>query len=104
MLFTEPIALLKSLYGAYTLAVFYLFYVAYPYVLTRIYGFGLKQCDLAYISLAMGSLLAIVVVGVVDKTLYQKAKSKALDGRLPPEARMYGAMVASILLPVSLFW
>jgi len=97
MLFAEPIVFLTSLYAAYTLAVFYLFYVAYPYILSRVYGFGLKQSGLAYISLAVGSISAILVAGIIDKTLYQRAKSRAKDGRPAPEARMYGAMV-------SLFW
>ncbi|EXJ65875.1 uncharacterized protein A1O5_10851, partial [Cladophialophora psammophila CBS 110553] len=104
MLLTEPILLLVSLYGAFALGVFYLFYVAYPYILSRVYSFGLKDIGLAYISLAVGSLLAIPAAIAIDKTLYQRARAKTPDGRPPPEARMYGAMVPSGLLPFSLLW
>jgi MFS family permease len=104
MLFTEPIVFLTALHGSYALALFYVYYIAIPYIMLNVYGFTLKQVGLSFLPMVVGSLLAIPVFITIEKTLYQMAKVRSLDNKAPPEARLYGAMFASVLLPISLFW
>lgn len=104
MLFTEPIVFLTALHGSYALALFYVYYIAIPYVMLNVYGFTLKEVGLSFLPMVIGSLLAIPVFIAIEKTLYQKAKTRSPEKKAPPEARLYGAMIASVLLPISLFW
>lgn len=104
MPFTDIIQFLVSLYAAFTFGLWYVYYIAYPYVLSTVYAFNTEDLGRAYSSTVIGATLAIPVAGIVDKIFYQKARARAVDGRAAPEARLYGAMLASILLPVSLFW
>lgn len=104
MLFTEPIVSFTALHGAFAVALFYVYYIALPYVLIYEYGFTLKEIGLSFLPMVVGSFLAVPAFIVIEKTLYQKAKLRSLDKKAPPEARLYGAMIGSVLLPISLFW
>lgn len=104
MLFTEPIVFLTALHGSYALALFYVYYIAIPYVLLNVYGFTLKNIGLSFLPMVVGSVLAIPVFIAIEKTLYQKAKMRSPEKKAPPEARLYSAMIASVMLPISLFW
>ena len=78
-------------------------YIAIPYVMLNMYRFTLKEYGLSFLPMVIGSLLAIPVF-IAIKTLYQKAEMRNLDEKTPLEARLYGAIIASILLPISLLW
>ncbi|KAI9742874.1 MAG: hypothetical protein M1818_003603 [Claussenomyces sp. TS43310] len=108
MLYTEPIVIAWSLYIGFSFAVLYSFFAAFPYVYRTVYGFDIQQIGLTFVSIAIGSILGALTVILVDRLLYQKRhmirKSQGAAGAVPPEYRLYAAMVGSFGLPVGLFW
>lgn len=59
---------------------------------------------LAFLSIAVGSVLGSCTVILIDRLVYQKRYAKLLGGQVAPEQRLYAAMVGSLGLPVGLFW
>ncbi len=93
MFFTEPIVAFTALHGAFAVAMFYVYYVALPYVMIILYGFTLKEVGLSFLPMVVGSVFAVPSFIVIEKTLYQKAKLRSPDKKAPPEARLFGAMI-----------
>jgi hypothetical protein len=60
---------------------------------------------MAFAPLLVGSLIAILVLGLFDRLSYQKYRTAAIRSGsvVLPEKRLYPAMLGSILLPISLF-
>ncbi|TVY83941.1 Polyamine transporter [Lachnellula suecica] len=108
MLFTEPIVGFLALYISFNLAVLYSFFASLPTVFSGVYGFTAEQSSLVFIALAIGCVLGLITIIVVDTYVYQRMFQAALiDGRhgiVAPEHRLYCAMLGSIGLPVGLFW
>ena len=103
MLISEPIVLSLTIYTAYAYAMIFSFFGSLPYVLELDYGFDSRQVGLAFISVIIGYLLATIMFGIFDSTLYAKARTAA--GGLPaPEHRLYSGLVGSIFIPIGLFW
>ena len=103
MLFTEPIVLFFGLYNSFTFSVLFAFFAAYPYTFTSVYGFNTWQYGLAFLGILIGVLLASVTVITIDRKVYMKKFREALqEGRtlLPPEQRLYAAMVGSFTVPI----
>lgn len=108
MLYTEPIVLAWSLYIGFSFAVVYSFFAAFPYVYTNVYGFTIQYNGLAFLSIAVGSIIGSVHVIVVDRYQYRRAfaawKVQGAIGKCAPEHRLCAAMAGSIAVPVGLFW
>jgi len=104
MLFTEPIVASITVYNAFVFGELFAFFASYPYVFTKVYGFSSAQVGLAFIGVLVGTVLGVLTFMVVDKTLYAKAKQRALDGKPPPEERLYTSMFGSFGISISLFW
>ncbi|KAL9081040.1 MAG: hypothetical protein Q9157_000356 [Trypethelium eluteriae] len=77
MLFVEPIMLPTSLFMAWCQIILFVFYVAYPYILANLYSFSLSQVGLSFLPLFIGTTLAVPVLGVIDKQVYQVQVAKA---------------------------
>lgn len=104
MLFVESIVLFMTIYMAFNFAVFYSFFAAFPYIFGGQYGFTLGQQGLTFISVALGCVFGFVAVVYIDRRTYPTLETKYGVGAVPPEYRLYGAMVGSAFNPVSLFW
>lgn len=105
MLLVEPIVAFIALYAAFAFGVLFMFFSAYPYVFQRVYGFTTGQVGLTFLGIFLGTLLAVLTFYIFDRTLYAKAKRRALPRTIPPpEERMYTSMAGSIGIPASLFW
>lgn len=107
MLFTEPIVASFAIYVSFNFAVLFGFLASIPLIFTSVYGFTHAQSGLPFIAIAIGVLLSIPTMMLLDRTLYQKHYRRAMsEGRkgIAPEHRLYGAMVGSLGLPISLFW
>lgn len=104
MLFTEPIVASFAIYVSFNFAVLFGFLASIPLIFTTVYGFSDSQSGLPFIAIAIGCLLAIPTMMLLDRTLYRKQTRKVGKGLVAPEHRLYGAMVGSIGLPISLFW
>lgn len=104
MLFVESIVLFMTIYMAFNFAVFYSFFAAFPYIFGGQYGFTPSQQGLTFISIALGCVVGFLAVVYIDQRTYPKLESKYGVGSVPPEYRLYGAMVGCALNPISLFW
>ncbi|KAF3770428.1 MFS general substrate transporter [Cryphonectria parasitica EP155] len=102
LLFREPIVFLVSIYMAIVYGTLYMMFPAFPIIfeLDKHWSAGLS--GLAFVGILVGMVFAIAYA-MVDNIRYTKI-SKKLGGDVPPEARLPGAIVGSILLPVGLFW
>ncbi|KXX76209.1 Polyamine transporter 4 [Madurella mycetomatis] len=104
MLFVESIVLFMTIYMAFNFAVFYSFFAAFPYIFGGHYGFTLAQQGLTFISIALGCVVGFLAVVYIDRRTYSRLEAKYGVGVVPPEHRLYGAMVGCALNPASLFW
>lgn len=104
MLFVESIVLFMTIYMAFNFAVFYSFFAAFPYVFGGKYGFTPGQEGLTFISVALGCVIGFLAVVYIDRRTYPTLEAKYGVGAVPPEHRLYGAMVGCALNPISLFW
>lgn len=104
MFCVEPVVASFTSYVAINFGMLYSFFAAFPYVFETQYSFNLGQVGLTFLGLGVGVVIGCALIIVLARTVYQRQKAKASDGKVPPEARLYIAMIGSILLPVSLFW
>jgi multidrug resistance protein len=107
MLFTEPIVGFMSLYNAFTFSILFAFFEAFPLVFNGIYGFTISQVGLAFLSVAIGVVIAVVTALIIDVTKFQKEYRKSVsEGRtaVAPEHRLYAAMYGSFGITIGLFW
>lgn len=113
MLFTETTVGFVCIYTGFQFALLYTFVVASPYVFASVYGFDLSQQGLSFLGLITGCIIAPYVILLIDWKLYQPKLTRlravqASDANnltitLPPEDRLYGAMIGSFILPIGLF-
>jgi MFS family permease len=104
MLVAEPIVMAWALYHSFAFGVLFAFFDSYPYVFIRTYGFTFGQVGLAFLGIAIGTILAVLTFIVIDKTIYQKKKQAAAPGRPAPEERLYTSMLGAFGVPIALFW
>lgn len=108
LLVQEPIVAAFSIYLAVVFAVLFSFFDAFPIVFGGVYGFELGQKGLSFIGLFIGVAIGIVVHLFLDRiTYYKKTRARQAHGdstSLPPEERLYAAMLGAPLITISLFW
>jgi MFS family permease len=106
MISTEPIVRYTTMMAAVYQGVIYCFYVAFPLVFQTAYDFTEYQIGMSFLSLFIGSILGLLVLIMCDKWRYQPAvvQARQTGGTVLPEERLYPAMLAGLMMPVSLFW
>ena len=108
MLFTEPICTCFSVYSAFNFGVLFAYFTAVTWVYRTVYHFSVGEAGLIFISIALGCLIATAIFIFIDRHTYRKqALARIAAGnhkQLPPELRLYPAMVGAFLLPIGLFW
>lgn len=77
--------------------VIFILYASFPVVLERNYQFSPYQVGLAFLPMLVGTLLSAPVLSMVDR------RKRRLN-RSVPEDNLPGAMLAALLLPISLLW
>ena len=114
MLVTESIVAFFSAYTAFNFSVLFGFFAAFPLVFERlapeiqIYHFNTGEGGLVFLGIGIGVVLATLIFIVMDRMIYRrKTLRRRTEGDftpLPPEERLWPAMLGSLLLPISLFW
>lgn len=109
MLFTETIVTLFDLYVAIDFGLLNAFFPAFPYVFRQQYSLGLVGIGLTFLGQAVGSICGFFITVAFDRYYYQprsRAIKKQEKGpkKLPPEQRLWIAMLGAPMLPISLFW
>ncbi|TQS32492.1 hypothetical protein Golomagni_07189, partial [Golovinomyces magnicellulatus] len=80
------------------------FFAAIPYTMSTVYGFTIEQSGLVFLSVAVGCALGLVTVIVCDVKYYKPQVANFPVGKVPPEFRLYSAIIGSFGLPIGLFW
>lgn len=102
LLFREPIVFLVSIYMAIVYGTLYMMFAAFPIIFQLEKGWSVGLSGLAFMGILVGMVFAIAYA-MLDNIRYTRI-AKATEGLVPPEARLPGAIVGSILLPIGLFW
>lgn len=102
LLFREPIVFLLSLYMAIVYGTLYMLFAAYPIVFQGVRGWNQGVASLPFLGIMVGMMLA-VVYSIWDNKRYVKVEEKH-NGFAPPEARLAPCLIASVTIPVGLFW
>lgn len=102
LLFLEPIVLLVSIYMAIVYGTLYMMFAAFPIIFQVNKGWSAGLSGLAFLGIMVGMVFAIIYA-LFDNIRYTRI-AKATDGPVAPEARLPGAIVGSVLLPIGLFW
>lgn len=103
ILFLSPIVFLLSLYLAVVYAYLYLSFTTFGAVFQGIYGFSLGISGLVYIGLGIGCLIGTLWCGPFSDWLLHRLAAKN-NGVTKPEYRLPILLIASVLVPVGLFW
>ena len=112
MLVTEPLVGYICLYTGFQFALLYTFVVASPWVFATVYDFGLSAQGLSFLGLVTGCCIAPFFIVATDRFMYQPRLTRLRNNpdpaqhgpSLPPEARLFGALYGSVVLPIGLLW
>lgn len=104
MLLREPIVGFICLYVSAEFGTLFAFFAAVPYTFGKTYRFTMEQSGLVFLSIVIGCVLGLVTVILCDVLIYRKKIAQFPPGKVPPEHRLYPAMIGSIGLPIGLFW
>lgn len=104
MLLTEPIVAFICLYVACEFATLFSFFAAIPLIFESVYGFSLEDSGLAFLAIVVSCLLGALIVLLCDVFLYRRQATKYPSHKIPPEYRLYPALLGSVGLPIGLFW
>ncbi|RSL84887.1 hypothetical protein CEP51_003614 [Fusarium floridanum] len=107
MLLVEPVIFPTALVSAIAQGVVFCLYAAYPLILSTAYSFNLAQIGLSFLPMFVGNVLAVPVLGIIDRSTAVREHFSATDAvgsTLLPERRLGGAILGGILMPISLFW
>ncbi|KAF7717493.1 MFS-type transporter [Penicillium ucsense] len=102
LLFREPIVFLLSLYMAIIYGTLYMLFAAFPIVYQVNRGWSQGIGGLAFLGIMVGMIIA-VIYSLWDNKRYINVQEKH-EGFAPPEARLPPTMVASVAIPIGLFW
>ncbi|KAK2070592.1 hypothetical protein P8C59_005076 [Phyllachora maydis] len=107
LLFKEPIVLLTSVYTAIVYGTLYMLFAAFPIVFEGSRGWSVGVGGLAFIGLAVGMFVGVLYAVWDDRryaALVEKMGGPTSRHAPPPEARLPPSIIASVLLPLGLFW
>lgn len=104
MLLLEPIVSFTCLYISCAFGTLFSFFAAVPYTFSKVYGFTIEQSGLVFLSITIGCFLGIITVFLCDIYIYRKQIPKHPRHSVPPEHRLYPALIGSLGLPLGLFW
>ncbi|KAI9931943.1 hypothetical protein MW887_009444 [Aspergillus wentii] len=102
LLFREPIVFLLSLYMAIVYGTLYMLFAAYPIVYEEVRGWNQGVGSLPFLGIMVGMLSAVIYT-IPDNNRYIKVQDEN-GGFAPPEARLSPCLIASVTIPVGLFW
>jgi hypothetical protein len=107
MFFTEIIVGTFAFYIGFNFAIYYSLFAALPYIFIKTYDFDLGSQGLVFLGLAVGNVLAFMLVVVFSRISYKnmvKAINAGKAVKPPPEKRLLLALIGSIFVPIGLFW
>lgn len=108
MFAVEPVVFFFTLYVAINFGMLYAFFAAFPYVFSTVYGFDLGQVGLTFIGIGVGCIIGCAFIILFFRLFYKPkvvaSRKAGKGGKVPPETRLWIAMIGSFMLPIGLFW
>lgn len=102
LLFREPIVLALSIYIAIVYGALFMMFGAFPIVYQEVRGWNEGIGGLAFMGIMIGMIIAVGYT-IPDNKRYMKVLKK-YNGFAPPESRLPPVILASVCIPVGLFW
>ena len=68
------------------------------------YGASEEQSGLVFVAVIIGCALGLTTIMICDKLFYQSQIPNYPLHKVPPEFRLYSAVIASVGPPIGLFW
>ena len=104
--FGEPIIILITLYLTVVYIILFTFLDGYTYIFAETYGFSEGITGLSFIGIAIGLCGASLLVPLIYRWGKRDlARIQEQGGhRLPPEFRLWFAMLGAPAVPISMFW
>ncbi|EPQ30900.1 uncharacterized protein PFL1_01798 [Pseudozyma flocculosa PF-1] len=100
--FFEPIVLSICLHIGLVYGILYLWFEAFPIVFIETYGFNYGEMGIAFLGIAVGSLLGFGAFFIWDHLYYQPLYDR-LEGKVPPEQRLWPGIVGAFCIPICMF-
>ncbi|KAJ0422949.1 major facilitator superfamily domain-containing protein [Aspergillus carlsbadensis] len=101
LLFLSPIVFLFSLFAAVSYGYLYLMFTTLTSIFENQYGFSPSLAGLAYLGFGVGSMLGLVISGVVGNKI---ATAHIQKGIFRPESRLPPMLFGAWAIPIGLFW
>ncbi|KAI9375123.1 major facilitator superfamily domain-containing protein [Aspergillus egyptiacus] len=101
LLFLSPIVFLFSLFAAVSYGYLYLMFTTLTSIFETQYGFSQSLAGLAYLGFGVGSLLGLVISGVIGNKI---AEAHTAQGKFRPESRLPPMIFGAWTIPIGLFW
>lgn len=102
LLFREPIVLALSIYIAIVYGALFMMFGAFPIVYQEVRGWNEGVGGLAFMGILVGMIIAVAYT-IPDNARYTKVLKK-YNGFAPPESRLPPVILASVCIPIGLFW
>lgn len=103
MLIFSPIVLMLSIYMAVVYGYLYLLFTTLTPVYEGLYHFNQGVVGLTYLGIGLGSMLGLVIFGILSDRLL-KYLTKKNGGDMKPEYRLPPLIPGSLFIPIGLFW
>ena len=103
LLFLSPIVSLMSIHIAFLYGLCYLLYNVISMAFERQYGFTIGEAGLAYMGIAVGFLLGLMLASTPNDRIVERMTERN-RGIFKPEFRLPLLWVAAFTMPVGMFW
>ncbi|KAI6032653.1 major facilitator superfamily domain-containing protein [Pisolithus orientalis] len=109
MLRNEPIIIWTTLYHSFVYGLLFLLLEAFPHIYDSHYSMSREQAGLVFIAPFIGNVLGVLIYFGYYKPQYE-ARQRVIQiesggkSEIEPEARLPGVILASLVIPLGLFW
>lgn len=101
LIFKDSMTLVLCFFSGFTLAIVYMFFVAFPYIFRTVYGFTLEQQGLSFLGLILGLGLTALISPSIVAHYHEKLIVK--NNCYKTEYRFLPLMVGVFIVPIGLF-
>lgn len=101
LIFKDNMTMVLCFFSGFTLAIVYMFFVAFPYIFRTVYGFNLEEQGISFLGLILGLGLTALISPPIVAHYHEKliARNKCYK----TEYRFLPLMVGVFVVPIGLF-
>lgn len=104
--YTEPIIILTALFLTVIYIILFTFLNGYTFIFGETYGFSEGHTGLSFLGIGIGLCICTLLVPLIHARAKKELIKIQTHGgdRLPPEFRLWFAMLGAPAIPISMFW